>query len=105
MNYPYQVFYWENGKLGRAYIKDGELCYEPFMYVHIKKRKFKDISFDMDKAEAFYITSDEFICRDINEKISKETIKKYNPYYGAVYEWLEYDYLSRIRAKRVLKKG
>ncbi len=104
VNYPYQLFYWEKGNAGRAYIQDGKLYYEPYMYIHIKKRKIKDVSFDIEVADAFYITSDELIIRDTNEAIDKALIKRLNPYRGAFYEWFEYKYLRRLRG-RMAKKG
>ena len=105
VNYPAQLFYWENGSVGRAYMQDGQMKYEPFMYIHIKKRKMQDIGFDMNKAEAFYITSDALLLRDPAEPINRKLIQKLNPYYGALYEWFEYDYLSRLRARKAKRKG
>lgn len=103
LNYPYQLFYWEKGKAGRAYIQNGKFHYEPYMYIHIKKRKMKDIAFDIKKADAFYITSDELIVRDTKEIINKKLIKELNPYPGALYEWFEYKYLRRLRGKLAQK--
>ena len=55
-NYPYQVFYYENGQIWRAYLKDGEVKTQNYVYIHLQKRKYR---FD-DCWESFYILSDRF---------------------------------------------
>lgn len=55
-NYPQQVFYYENGAVYRAYVKDGAVRTEEFVYIHIQKRRYR---FDGD-FERFYILGDRF---------------------------------------------
>lgn len=63
-NYQYQVFYWENGHAYRAFIdSDGKVGTDEFIYIHWQKRlpKFDD---DVERPEAFYITSTKFIGKE-----------------------------------------
>jgi len=86
-NYRYQVFYWENGKVFRAFYSNGKLQTEEYMYVHFKKRPNFPVSFDADRTKAFYITNKGFFPKDA--EITKEIIHEMNPYLGCVYETFE----------------
>ena len=60
-NYNKQVFYWEDGKLWRAYVSNGEIFRNEFAYIHLKHRTFKAFDFDMQRDNlAFFITPDGF---------------------------------------------
>ena len=37
-NYPYQIIYWDDGKIMRAYIDKEELKYDSFSYLHFQKK-------------------------------------------------------------------
>lgn len=56
-NYPFQVFYYEDGSVHRAYVKDGKVGVEEFAYIHIQKRKYQ---YD-ELHRRFYILSDRFV--------------------------------------------
>ena len=87
-NYDYQVFYWENGKTYRAYIENGIVKYEEFMYVHFQKRPNYEIDFDVDLVNAFYITNQGFIPKEA-DVVTKNDIQRYNRFNGVIYEKAE----------------
>lgn len=76
-NYKYQAFYWENGKVYRAYYNKGKIYTEEFIYIHFKKRLDFSIDFDVKSTASFYITQYGFIPK--NGEVTLEDIKKYNP--------------------------
>lgn len=74
-NYDKQVFYWENGKVFRAYLKDGEILREEFIYIHFSKRKM--LLNDVDEScGAFFITKDGLY--PITCDISEDDFDRYN---------------------------
>lgn len=83
-NYDYQVFYWENGKVYRAYYENGIINTEEYMYIHFKRRPNFDVPFDIHTTSAFYINADGFHkkCEDV----TLETIKQHNPFPGVSFE-------------------
>lgn len=86
-NYKHQIFYWEKGKVYRAYIKNGELQKEEYLYIHFQKRPNFDITPDLLDADSFYITPNGFFVKE--KEVTQADIDKYNPYKGAIYEWCE----------------
>lgn len=88
VNYPYQVFLWENGKCYREWICSDELHREEYAYIHFKKRPDFGIDFDVKTTDAFYITKTGFVPKE--KTTDKNTIKKLNPYKGKIYEYMEY---------------
>jgi hypothetical protein len=74
-NYDKQVFYWENGKVFRAYLKDGEILREEFIYIHFSKRKM--LLNDVDEnSNTFYITNKGLFAK--NEIVGLNEIDFYN---------------------------
>lgn len=57
-NYEKQLFYWENGSLYRAFMEDGQIHAEPFIYIHFQKKKLRDFCEKMP--EAFFIGREGF---------------------------------------------
>ena len=86
-NYKHQVFYWEKGKIYRAFIENGELQKEEYLYMHFKKRPNFEITSDLLNADSFYITPNGFFVKE--QEVTRADIDKYNPYKGAIYEWWE----------------
>lgn len=86
-NYKYQTFYWEKGKTYRAFWQNNCIQIEECIYIHFKKRPNFKVDFDIDNTKAYYITNKGFIKKD--KDITLQEIKKLNPYYGVVYEFLE----------------
>lgn len=105
VNYPYQVFYWQDGKVFRGYLSNGKLCREEFIYIHIKKRKFALPEFECNDVRSFYICPHAFAQRPVDEVITKAVIQKYNCYHGGLYELLERVLLRKLKArcKKLLK--
>ena len=55
-NYPFQVFYYENGAVYRAFIEDETEKTEEFAYIHLQKRSFRFAR----EMNSYYILSDRF---------------------------------------------
>lgn len=86
-NYKHQIFYWENGKVFRAYFKNQKLFKEEYIYIHFKKRPNFDLDLSLNSANSFYITKKGFFLKE--NEVSLSDIKKYNKYKGLIYERLE----------------
>lgn len=112
-NYIYQMFYWDNGKIFRAYIdEDDNLMAEEFAYIHIKRRRMEPYDFNVEEVNSFAILSSSFM--EKSQGLPKvEDIKTYNPYQSYMYEKFE-DITYRLQYqfqrgcnfinKRILKK-
>ena len=87
INYPHQIFYWENGKIYRMYEYSDELLSEEYLYIHFQKRPNYELAFEPNKYERILITNKGFI--PLNRMITKEDITRYNPYHGSLYEKFE----------------
>lgn len=94
-DYHYQTFFWQNGKVWRAYMdrytttKNSVIELEEFMYIHFQKRKMKNPTFDISKTDAFYITSDSFVEKKELRIPSLKEIEELNPY-KAIKETIEF---------------
>lgn len=103
INYPQQIFYWENGKCYRAFFDHGKLHEEEYQYIHFKKRANFEVKFDTDKENAFYITKYGFIPK--HGAVTEEIIGKYNPYRGELFERFEfYRYMFKQLSLRIKRK-
>lgn len=76
-NFRQQVFYWQNGHLQRAYVKENAVMSDEFNYLHFQRRTmpFKEIDI-IDGA--FYITRTGIIKKESNEVPTVEMIKGLN---------------------------
>ena len=64
VNYNYQIFYYENGKIMRSYIdKDGNIGQDEFIYLHAKKRRFNVDGINNIQNNSFYFLSDRIECK------------------------------------------
>ena len=83
-NYKHQTFYWQNGKVWRAYIHDNKLWrgveVDEFAYIHFQKRKMKEITFDVKQTTGFYVCQDHFEVKQEIGKPSMSEVKRTNPY-------------------------
>lgn len=77
-NYNYQLFYWQNGKVYRAYYDKDKINYDEFNYIHFQKRKFIYKTLP-DNVNSFFITNQGFI-EKTKDEITIEDINKYNKY-------------------------
>lgn len=94
-NYKYQVFFWRNGKVYRAYFENGMIYEEEFIYIHFQKRGFLPVHDGCDSAEGFFITNTGFYPL---ETITLDIIKKYNPYKSFLFEKME-KLINRLRKR------
>ena len=89
-NYTEQIFYWENGKVYRAYC-DGqnELKRNEYLYIHFKKRGALPVHFEgaEERVNSFYITNSGFY--EKKDAAARQAIQDYNPYLGKAYEKYE----------------
>ena len=86
-NYKHQAFYWENGKVYRAFTNSKKVKLQEFMYIHFR-RKLSVQMINIDKAESFYITDKGFFEKKIGIP-SVDEIEKYNHNPGVIQENLE----------------
>lgn len=94
LNYKYQVFYYEDGRIYRAYYENGGIKTEEFIYLHFQTRNLPNHNC-MDNS--FYITAKGMYPKNY-ESVSLNIIKKYNPYYGKFYESMELQF-SNLKYK------
>lgn len=72
-NYDYQIIYWENGAVKRAYInEDGKIETDEFMYVHFQRRNLK-MSGVLEREKCILVLPSEFKCIDKSD-ITKDFI-------------------------------
>ncbi len=79
-NYKYQVFFWENGKVYRAALKNNKIIYDEFNYLHFQKRNLTKHFENIDKLNSFYITKTGFYPKKQGFNVTLEDIEKYNGY-------------------------
>lgn len=85
-NYDQQLFYWENGKVFRAYVdKDRKVSVDDFLYIHLPRRKFPDAP----ETEAFYCTPTGFEPKTPGTVPGVREIKRLNAWHGRLFEWIE----------------
>lgn len=77
-NYKRQIFYWEKGKVYRAYYIKHQLFIEEYAYIHFKCRPNFNVDFNIDEVDSFYVTPIGFVPKDGD--VTEENIDKYNPY-------------------------
>ena len=87
-NYKHQAFYWENGKVFRAYKKGKKIELEEYIYIHFRRKIPANSKINLNKINAFYITNDGFFPKE--EGIpSLADIEKYNHNPGIIFENIE----------------
>ena len=99
-NYEYQLFYWDNGRVFRAYIDDSaSIAVEELMYIHFRSRPNFDVSESVLSSDSFYITNSGFHIK--NSDVTIEDIQKYNGMKSHLYETIE---LFRFRLTHLLRR-
>ena len=79
-NYTHQVFFWEKGKIYRAFLRDKKVIYDEFNYLHFQKRNLKKKFKDINDLDSFYITKTGFYEKKSGFNVTLEDIEKYNGY-------------------------
>lgn len=87
-NYRHQVFYYENGKVFRAYYKKGKVETQEFIYIHFRRNIPVDDDYDFNQIKNFYITDSGFYEKE-NGNPTLDEIEKYNKNPGWIIEGLE----------------
>lgn len=77
INYYNQVFYYENGKVYRAYKKKGKIYIQEYIYIHFRRKLNADKNMKFSNLSCFYITNKGFYNKEKGIP-SLEDIKKYN---------------------------
>lgn len=96
-DYHHQVFYWENGRVMRAfYEQKQEIRTDEFAYIHFFKRRFPDIEWDIDRTEAFFCTPEGFVPKESGVLPTWKEIKRLNPFHGTLYEKIEFKIRRKI---------
>lgn len=96
-NYDYQIFYYQDKKVYRDYIENGEMKTQEFNYIHFSSRKMPD---NTNGCENFYITNKGFFQK--SEKTTKEIIEKYNHFSPAkdkitALKWRKNDAIRKVK--------
>lgn len=106
-NYNYQAFFWQNGKVWRAYQEKtntlNNIFLDEFAYIHFQKRKMEIPNVDFRGLDRFYIANGGYEVKDEVGFPTLDRIKHLNPYHGKVYEFIEiYSLKFRRRLKSLL---
>ena len=105
-NHKHQTFYWQNGKIWRAFLRDNgtwrSIIVEEFAYIHFQKRKMKVPEFDVNNVNSFYICPDHFEEKTNLGYPSIADIDRTNPYNHGFYDFIDYIKIQFGRIKRRL---
>ena len=74
-NYDKQVFFWENGRVFRAYLKNDQINIEEFIYIHFPKRTMTRNNLRNNSA-SFFITNKGLFSKD--GPVSIDDFERYN---------------------------
>lgn len=87
-NYRHQAFYYENGKVYRAFVNKGEVKTEEYIYIHFRRKLLSEPKKNWENLNSFYIDPDGFHEKPPGIPTRKD-IEKYNHNPGVIYETLE----------------
>ena len=73
-NYNKQLFFWDDGHLFRAYLQDGKIVKEEYIYMHFQKKHPRPDQ--INQSNTFIIGKDCF--EEINKQITIDDFEKYN---------------------------
>lgn len=76
-NYFLQCFYWQDGRVYKAYAKNGKVFIDEYIYIHFQKRGFSKTL--ASTTESFYICPKGFVNKNKNVIPNIEDIRKVNP--------------------------
>jgi hypothetical protein len=88
-NYKYQVYYWQNGKIYRAFYHNNNVIIEECLYLHHQKRKYTIDTIAIDSVDRLWLTYSGFFIKQDDVAPSLKEMKKYNGFPGIFYELLE----------------
>lgn len=87
-NYRHQVFYYEGGKVYRAYRTKGKMELEEFIYIHFRRKLAVKDSTSWRDIGSFYLTPDRIVPKGPGIP-TKEDTRLYNPSSGLIREGME----------------
>lgn len=87
VNYNYQIFSFQEGKIFREYFIKGEYNKDEFIYIHIKKPKKLPILCRSDNWNSYFITNTGFYEKKNDATVTD--IIKYNKFHSSLYEMFE----------------
>ena len=85
-DYIYQTYYWEDGHVYHAFVKDDVVSQNEYMYIHFQKRRMANEISDVAHCDRFYICANNYIEKENHGVPSAEDIIQLSPYKGVVYE-------------------
>lgn len=100
-----QVYYWENGKLYRAKLENGEMFYQEIAYMHLQKRKLDICDECVVESNSFWITPYGFTTKNYLGKPKEEDFDKYNHDDGAKVRVKEEKIYKKNKIKTILKRN
>ncbi|WP_320967104.1 DUF6625 family protein [Hungatella sp.] len=77
-DYLSTCYFWEDGEIYRAYLKDGVIEYDTFLYLHFQKRNLKCADIGDYNCRSFFITNDGFIAKKPGMNLAVEDLDRYN---------------------------
>lgn len=103
-NYNQQVFWWRDGRTGRAALVDDDVLEEEFMYVHFQKRHFGRDDVHVAPGDGFFLGAEGFYPMDnyANFRRIVALVNPYNALNDTLQEVLLYARALASRVKRVL---
>lgn len=93
-NYKHQTFYWQNGKIWRAFLRDNgtwrSVVTEELAYIHFQKRKMAEPAFDVKTTNGYYICPDHFEEKKTFGYPTLAEIERTNPYRHGLTDFFDY---------------
>lgn len=77
-DYHDECFFFEDGKVYRAYLKDKSICYQEFNYFHFQKRSYKYVQNVFSRESAFFLTNTGILPKKKGFNVTEEDIRRYN---------------------------
>lgn len=77
-NFREQVFYFDNGRVGRLFYIDGNIASEEYMYIHFQKRRFT-LPIPNPAVDRYFITPSGFVPWDSSITVTRDLLRSLNP--------------------------
>jgi len=78
-NYAHQCFYWEGGKVFKAFHDGNAVCRQEYLYIHLQKRPMRQMfPASAEETEAWYVAPREFLLKTTEPRTVSE-MDRLNP--------------------------